>query len=71
MATEHYCDKAKGWKDGAVNSCPDHGFTGKKQHVFKSARTKRGLDNAGGTRGVERPEGYTHSELSSSPTRRR
>ena len=68
MATEHYCDKAKGWKDGTVATCPDHGFSGKKQHVFKSARTKRGLDKAGGVTGVEREEGYWHSELPGSPS---
>ena len=68
MATQHYCDKAKGWKDGTVTGCPDHGFNGKKQHVFKSARTKRGLDAAGGEKGTARDEGYWHAELDHSPS---
>ena len=58
MATEHYC--GKGWAEGPLKECRKHNTNGRKQPVFKSARTKRGLDKDGGTRGVQRPEGYIH-----------
>ncbi len=58
MATEHYCDKKKGknkWAAGTVASCPNHGFTGKKQLGFRMSRKDRAkLDKEAGKLGIER-----------------
>jgi len=58
MATEHYCDKKKGknkWVEGPVKSCPNHGFTGKKQLGYREGRKDRAKrDKQAGTLGIER-----------------